>query len=120
MANEFEQIISAISGIFRIPEAWLGFPAFFTHLLIPFILVSYAFYKLLQKLKIFGYHTGIYTVLSFIFAFVLLPIGPVVAIAAAGFIGVFGMETWRSRIIFIAILIAAYFLIYSVLPTIKF
>jgi len=121
MVNGIEtQIYSILSSIFRIPSEWLGFPAFITHIIIPFILMSYAFYKLLEKLRIFGYHTGIYTILAIVFALVLLPFGPFVAVGAAGFIGVVALTTWTSRIIFVALLIIFYFVVLPYLSTINF
>jgi hypothetical protein len=121
MANGLEtQIFSFFSNIFKVPEAWLGFPAFITNIIIPVVLMSYALYHLFQKIRIFGYHTGVYAVLSVIISLFLIPLGPLVAIVAAGFIGMFALTTWTSRIIFIAILIALYFIVIPYLSTIRF
>jgi hypothetical protein len=120
MAMDISSVFSLLSSIFRIPSAWFGFPAFITNILIPFILMTYAFYKLLQKLHIFGYHTGIYMILAVIMGLVLLPVGPLAAIAAAGFIGMFALTTWKSRILFIVILIVVYLFVLPFLATIRF
>jgi len=121
MASGIEtQIYSILSSIFRIPSEWLGFPAVLTYLIVPFIIMAYAFYKLLEKLRIFGYHTGIYTVLAVVFALILLPFGPLVAVGAAGFIGVVALTSWTSRIIFVAILIIFYFIALPYLASINF
>lgn len=120
MANGLDSIISIISSIFSIPQAWLGFPAFITNIIIPVVLMSYALYHLFQKVRIFGYHTGIYAVLSVIISLFLIPVGPLVAIIAAAFIGMFAFTTWTSRIIFLAILIALYFIAIPYLSSIRF
>ena len=114
------QIFSVLSNIFRIPAEWLGFPAILTNIIVPFILMTYAFYKLLEKLRIFGYHTTIYVALAIVFALILLPFGPFVAIAAAGFIGIVALTTWPSRILFVAILIIFYFIVLPYLASINF
>jgi type IV secretory pathway VirB2 component (pilin) len=123
MTYDFSSVLSFLSSTFRIPTEWLGFPAFLTNLIIPFILMAYAFYNFFLRIRIFGYHTGIYVVLSSIFALVLLPVGPLFAIIAAGFIAMFGMTSWKSRIIFFVILAAVYLFIIpflASLPTIRF
>jgi hypothetical protein len=123
MAYDFSSVLSFLSSIFRIPTEWLGFPAFLTNLIIPFILMAYAFYSLFLRIRIFGYHTGIYVVLSAIFALVLLPVGPLFAIIAAGFIAMVGMQSWKSRIIFVVILAVIYLVaipFLATLPTIRF
>jgi len=114
------QILSFLGNLFRIPSSWLTFPAIISNLIIPFILTSYAFYKLLEKIRIFGYNTGIYMIIAVIFALILLPFGPLVAIAAAGFIGIVALTSWTSRIIFVALLIIFYFVVLPYLSTINF
>jgi len=113
------QILSFLSNIFRIPEEWLGIPLFITNILIPVILMSYALYNLFQKVRIFGYHTGIYAVLSVVISLFLIPIGPLIAIVAAGFIGMFALTTWTSRIIFVVILIMLYLIVIPYVSTIR-
>ena len=120
MANDFSSVVSTISSIFKISPSWLTFPAIITNVIVPFILMAYAFYKLLGKLKIFRGHATVDAVLAVIFAFVLLPVGPVAAIGAAGFIGMFGLDNWKSRILFILILAAFYFVALPYLSSIKF
>jgi len=120
MADVLNPIISILSGIFRIPQEWLGFPAVLTYLIVPFIIMAYAFYKLLEKLRIFGYHTEIYVILAIVFSLILLPFGPFVAVGAAGFIGIVALTTWPSRIIFVAILIIFYFIVLPYLASINF
>lgn len=120
MAYDFSSVTSILSSIFQIPSAWFGFPAFITNIIIPFILMSYAFYKLLEKLHIFGYHTGIYAVLAVILSLFLIPVGPLFAVIAAGFIAVFAFQTWKSRIVFFAILFAVYLLVIPYLSTLRF
>lgn len=120
MAYDFSSVLSVITSTLRIPTEWFSFPAILTNLIIPFILVAFAFYKLLEKIKIFREHGTIDLILAIVFALVLIPIGPLAAIAAAGFIGVVGLQSWKSRIIFVLILIFAYFVAIPFLSTIRF
>lgn len=120
MVYDLSSVYSLLSSIFRIPSTWFAFPAILTNLIIPFILVTYGFYQLFLRLHIFGYSTGIYLVLSAVFAFVLIPFGPLAAIAAAGFTAVVGLQGWKSRIVFVVILIFVYFIVIPYLSTIRF
>ena len=119
MADAFD-FQSILSFIFRVPESWLTFPIIVTNIIVPFIIVTYAFYKLLEKLRIFGYHSGIYAVLAVVFALILIPFGPLVAVAAAGFIGVVALTTWTSRLIFVGLLAVFYFLVLPYLTSLHF
>jgi hypothetical protein len=120
MAFDLTSVYSILSSIFRIPTEWFGFPAFITNIVVPFILMTYAFYKLLEKIHIFGYHSGIYTVLAVVFSLFLIPIGPLFAVLAAGFIAMFVLESWKSRIIFVVILLVFYLFVIPFLSTLRF
>ncbi len=120
MAYDFSSVFSILSSIFQIPAAWFGFPTFITNIIIPFILMTYALYKFLEKIHIFGYHTGIYAVLAVVISMFMLPAGPLIAIVAAAFLAMFGFQTWPSRIIFVAILFVVYFFAIPYLSTLRF
>lgn len=120
MAFDLTSVYSILSSIFRIPTEWFGFPAILTNIIIPFILMTYALYKFLEKIHIFGYHTGIYAVLAVVFSLFLIPAGPLIAVIAAAFLAMFGFETWPSRIIFVAILFIVYFFAIPFLSALRF
>jgi hypothetical protein len=120
MAYDLTSVYSLLSSILSIPSAWFGFPAFITNIIIPFILMSYALYKLLERIHIFGYHTGIYAVLAVVISLFMLPAGPLIAIIAAAFLAMFGFQTWPSRIIFVVILAVIYLFAIPYLSTLRF
>jgi chromate transport protein ChrA len=119
MAYDASSVYSLLSSIFRIPSEWLQFPLILTNVIAPVILLAFAFYKLLEKLRIFREHSTIDAILSILVALVLIPIGPVAAIAAAGFIGMFGLRSWPHRIVFVLILVVFYFIAMPYLSSIK-
>ena len=106
-----QNYIYIISTWLRIPSYWLNWPDIISYIIIPFILIWFAFYKLLEKIHIFERNGFLNKIMATVFAFVCLQFGSIASMGAAAFIGIISLNTWKSRILFFA-LIAIFYIIY--------
>jgi len=106
-------IISFLSDTFRIPESSLQWPYVIPDLIVPLILLWYAFYKILERIGIFRYQQGINAIIAIVIAFPLLAIIPeatfIFFLFSIGTIILLGIRSLRYKILFI-LLILIYFL----------
>ena len=115
-----DTIVGFVRQIFFFPESWLTWPNILPYVIVPVFLNWFAFYKILERIGIFGYRKGINGVLAFTISFCLIPIAPITLFFSIATIAFIGLRGWKARIIFFAILIAFYVFVLPYLSTIKF
>ncbi|HKZ45444.1 MAG TPA: hypothetical protein VJ343_01945 [archaeon] len=114
-----DAIINFIHSIFFFPKDWLAWPTILSAVILPVVLLWYAFYKILERLGIFRYKRGINAVIAGVISFLMIPIAPVTLFFSVGAIALIGLRSWKSRIAFIAVFLIFYFLVMPFLSTIQ-
>lgn len=106
-------VIYEIARWLRIPPNWLAWPDVIFWLIIPFILLWYAFTCLLDKIGVFKRATHVNKFIALGFAFFALPLGSISVVASIFIICWTKIGGWKGVIIG---LVAGLILYFIVLP----
>jgi hypothetical protein len=101
--------IEEISYILGLPSEWLEMPLLLTNVILPFGFGAYAFYLFLNKLRIFGEGGIVNTLLALVLSLLTLRLGQISLFITIPMIAFFGIESWVSRLIFIALIFLLFF-----------
>jgi len=109
---EFYQIQQILSDTLGMPESYFEFPGVILNVIVPFALMWYVFYSLLQKvMPLRRASSKVYVVVALLPALVGMRVGRVAIWPLLFAIPLFKLSGWKARIVAWVVITVAFFIV---------